>query len=75
MISITIARRVVNVLSEAGTNLYDFRAHLTKSVSSSKVSETVLSLEEQSKAAGWTNAKAFAAYCRKLCVGYIKSII
>ena len=65
MTSTTIARWVVNVLKEADVNVSVFSARSTRSAVSSKASDKGLNLAEISKAAGWSNAKAFAMFYKK----------
>ena len=64
--STTIARWVTDVLEKSGINITTFRAHSTRSASSSKVSKcSKLSLKEIAKAAGWSNTQTFARYYNK----------
>ena len=64
--STTIARCVTDVLEKSGINITTFRAHSTRSASSSKVSKcSNLSLKEIAKAAGWSNTQTFARYYNK----------
>ena len=68
MTSTTSERWVVIVLKEAGVNVSIFRAHSTRSASSSKASDKGLNLAEISKAAGWSNAKTFAMFYKKTII-------
>ena len=58
----TIARWVVETLGKAGINTKTFKAHATRSASTSAACDKGLSLSEKGKAAGWSNFTTFAKF-------------
>ena len=61
----TIARWVVETLGKAGINTKTFKAHATRSASTSAAYNKGLSLSEIGKAAGWSNFPTFAKFYSK----------
>ena len=64
--SASIARWVTNVFKEAAVDVSVFSAYSTRSAASSKPSDKGLNLGEISKAAGLSNAKTFAMFCKQI---------
>ena len=61
-----IALWVVEILGKAGINTKTFKAHATRSVSTSAAYNKGLSLSEIGKAVGWSNFTIFAKFYNQL---------
>ena len=61
----TIAHQVVETLGKAGINTKIFKAHATRSASTSAAYNKGLSLSEIGKAAGWSNFTTFTKFYNK----------
>ena len=57
---------MTNVFKEAAVDVSVFSAYSTRSAASSKPSDKGLNLGEISKAAGLSNAKTFAMFCKQI---------
>ena len=62
----TIARWVVETFGKAGINTKTFKAHATRSASTSTAYNKGLSLSKIDKTAGWSNFTTFVKFYNKL---------
>ena len=61
----SIARRLRNVMADAGINMIKFKVHSTRSVTVAKVPLSGLSVMEIAKLGDWGNATAVFKFYRK----------